>query len=201
MGSSGEESSSSRVSLTSPITTWLNDWERVFRLFLSPHPLTFEFPPAHSSLPNLATDALWKDAKEFRECSNFSKGQQRTQERKGLSVYSKIWLEWHPSRPGPERPFCLLSREAISMHVGGGGGTGEPHTSKGQIWSGNKGNKLAFGNIRQYWSSSVILFLSSPFYSDPLEYLCGCRKWVSILETDKTRGAGSPQGLHGTSFL
>ena len=58
------------------------------------------------------------------------------------------------------------------MHVGGRMGQ-ENHI---QIWSGNKGHKLAFGNIRPYWSSSTILFLSSPFYSDPLEYLCGCRK-------------------------
>lgn len=69
----------------------------------------------------------------------------------------------------------------------------EPHTSKGQIWSGNKGNKLAFGNILP-----ILVFSSDPFtlipslYLDPSEYLWGYKKCASVMGTEIKWGTSTP---------
>ena len=68
----------------------------------------------------------------------------------------------------------------------------EPHTSKGQIWSGNNGNKFTFGNILP-----ILVFFNDSFtlipllYPDPSEYLWGYKKWTSVMGTEIKWGAST----------
>lgn len=83
-------------------------------------------------------------SRERRECGRYRKKKLRCPDQ------DQNTAERHP-RAEKWRAFCLPSIKTLSTC-----GRGKLHTSKGQIWSGNLGHKLVFGN-----TVTILIFCSS----------------------------------------
>lgn len=96
-----------------------------------------ELPPSHSLF------WLKMQSRERRECGRYRKKRLRCPDQDQNTAERHPWAEkW--------RAFCLPSIKTLSACR-----RGKLHTSKSQIWSGNLGHKLVFGN-----TVTILIFCS-----------------------------------------